>query len=132
MKLTALLALAGAALWWLATAPAADSRMAWRGLGDAFALSGVDSELAVIILLSTAAVICLPRQFYIGVIEARSPDDLIGARGPFILYLAMFALLILPITFAGAALLPAGVDADRYVLQLPVAAGARGWRWSPS
>lgn len=126
VKLTALLALAGAAIWWLATAPAANSGIAWRGLGDAFALSGIDSELAVIILLSTAAVICLPRQFYIGVIEARSPDDLIGARWSFIFYLTMFAILILPITFAGAALLPVAVDADRYVLQLPVAAGARG------
>lgn len=126
VKLTALLALAGASVWWLATAPEADSGIAWQRLGESFAPSGLDHELAVILLLSIAAVICLPRQFYIGVIEARAPDDLVGARWPFILYLAMFAALILPIAFAGAALLPAAIDADQYVLQLPVTARARG------
>lgn len=77
-----------------------------------------------ILLLSACAIICLPRQFYIGVVECRDPGDIRTARWLTPIYFGLFAAAVLPIVAAGHGALPAGsAPPDRWVLDLPLAAG---------
>ncbi|MEM9232953.1 MAG: PAS domain-containing hybrid sensor histidine kinase/response regulator [Pseudomonadota bacterium] len=84
--------------------------------------TGLDlsARLITITLLSMAAIICLPRQFHVAITERRSENDLKRARWLFPLYLGITSLVVVPISIAGAGLLPAGVPADLYVLGLPL------------
>jgi len=74
-------------------------------------------------LISALAVLCLPRQFHAMVVEAREDTDTRMARWIFPLYLAIFMLLVLPISVAGSQLLAAaGANTpDVYVQLLPIA-----------
>ena len=75
-------------------------------------------------LLATVAIICLPRQFHMAVVEFQDRRDLRTARWLLPLYLGLFALLILPIALAGQPMLAQGLlDPDGLVLTLPVAGG---------
>ena len=75
------------------------------------------------ILLAALAVICLPRQFHVAVVESTSPRDLRRARWVFPLYLLLISLFVAPIAAAGLARLPPGTAADTYLLALPLANG---------
>jgi len=70
-----------------------------------------------------AAVVCLPRQFYVAVVEAPDADIIRRARWPFIGYMAMTSLVVLPITLGGLTLLGPAATPDLYVLDLPLAGG---------
>jgi Na+/proline symporter len=103
-----------------------DGNLAREGLtrfSANFAPDRINTDFFVITLLSMAAIICLPRQFYITVIEARSGDDIAAARWPFIIYMVLTLLVVLPISVAGLSLLPLGTLPDLYVLQLPLSQG---------
>lgn len=89
-------------------------------LAGNFAPSKIGTDFFVITMLSMAAILCLPRQFYVTVIEARSSADIGRARWPFIGYLLITLLAVLPIAAAGAALLPGDARTDLFVLQLPL------------
>ena len=67
------------------------------------------------------AIICLPRQFHVTVVENIEPRDLNLARWVFPLYLILAALFVIPIALAGQLLLPAGVEPDSFVISLPLA-----------
>ncbi|MCJ2179084.1 PAS domain-containing hybrid sensor histidine kinase/response regulator [Novosphingobium album (ex Hu et al. 2023)] len=98
-----------------------------RGLaavGEQFSPAHLSLDFAVITLISAMAIIALPRQFYMGLVEAREPGDFVRARFGLAAYVALMALLVLPIALAGSALLPAAIAPDRYVLQLPESAGS--------
>ncbi len=82
---------------------------------------GVDFFAAT--LAAGLAIICLPRQFYLGFVEAPSPEATRSARWPFLLYLAAVSLLALPLAAAGLAVLGPAVPPDLYVLALPLATG---------
>ncbi|HEU0305557.1 MAG TPA: hybrid sensor histidine kinase/response regulator, partial [Lysobacter sp.] len=56
-------------------------------------------------LLAFTAIVCLPRQFHVAVVECQDPNDLRPARWLFGSYLALFTLLVVPITLAGQAVL---------------------------
>ncbi len=74
-------------------------------------------------LLAAAAIICLPRQFHVAVVENADPKDLRVARWIFPGYLILASLFVLPIATAGMLTFPDGsVDADTFVLTLPLAA----------
>jgi Na+/proline symporter/signal transduction histidine kinase len=88
-----------------------------------FAPDRINADFFVITLLSMAAIICLPRQFYITVIEARSGDDVAAARWPFLIYMVLTLLVVLPISVAGLSLLSPEKLPDLYVLQLPLSQG---------
>ena len=89
-----------------------------------FAPSDIDARFWTILFLSACAIICLPRQFHIGIVECRDPADIRTARWLTPLYFALFAVAVLPIVAAGhAALDPAAAPPDRWVLDLPLAAG---------
>lgn len=73
--------------------------------------------------LSACAILLLPRQFHVTVVENRSEGELNLARFLFPLYLVAINLLVLPVAIGGAMTLGPGVDPDLYVLQLPIASG---------
>ncbi len=93
-------------------------------LGQRFEPRHLSLDVAVISLISATAIITLPRQFYMGLAEAQSPVDLVRARFGLASYLAIMALLILPIALAGITLARPGTSADFYVLDLPMVAGS--------
>ncbi|MBB3243416.1 Na+/proline symporter/CheY-like chemotaxis protein [Pseudomonas sp. Tn43] len=67
------------------------------------------------------AIICLPRQFHVTVVENIDPQDLRLAKWVFPAYLALAALFVVPIALAGQMLLPGSVLPDSFVISLPLA-----------
>ncbi|RDZ26423.1 hybrid sensor histidine kinase/response regulator [Lysobacter silvisoli] len=83
---------------------------------------GLPAGFAAQTLLAFAAIICLPRQFHVAVVECQDPNDLRPARWLFGGYLALISLLVVPITLTGQAVLSGTtVSPDTYVLALPLA-----------
>ena len=77
---------------------------------------------ASLTFLSMLAIMFLPRQFQIAVVENVDERHLNKAVWLFPLYLLVINIFVLPITFAGLMHFPAGnVDADTFVLNLPIA-----------
>lgn len=80
-------------------------------------------RFVVLTLLSACATLCLPRQFHMAVVEASSERQ-IARAAPFLVgYLALFAVLVPPITAAGRAATP-DASPDLFVLALPAALGS--------
>jgi len=73
------------------------------------------------ILLSAAAIICLPRQFHVLAVEARGGES--HSRWGVPLYLVLFSLAVIPITAAGNLIVQNIDNADLYVLLLPMMQG---------
>ncbi len=77
-------------------------------------------------VLSTFAIILLPRQFHVTVVENSNINDVRRAAWLLPLYLIAINLFVVPIAIAGLITFgPSGVDADTYVLALPVETGHR-------
>jgi Na+/proline symporter/signal transduction histidine kinase/CheY-like chemotaxis protein len=78
-------------------------------------------------VLSAAAILLLPRQFHMTVVENRSLTDVRRAAWMFPIYLIGINLFVIPIMMAGDLLLTTpGVDRDMTVLALPLQANAGG------
>ncbi len=107
----------------LADVPAAKLAAPLEQLQSGFTWGALTSDFWVRTLLSALAILCLPRQFYVGVIEARGPDAVARARGPFIAYMMVISLLVLPLALAGMTLLPWDAEPDLYVLAVPLQQG---------
>jgi len=74
------------------------------------------------IFLSMMAMIFLPRQFQVAVVENVNEEHLTKAIWLFPLYLLAINIFVLPVAFAGVLNFPGNsVDADTYVLTLPLA-----------
>jgi Na+/proline symporter/nitrogen-specific signal transduction histidine kinase len=73
------------------------------------------------ITLSMLVLVCLPRQFQVIAVENVNEDHLQKAMWLFPLYLLAINLFVLPIAFGGSLHFTAGVDADTFVLTLPIA-----------
>ncbi|MEM1384842.1 MAG: sensor histidine kinase [Pseudomonadota bacterium] len=73
--------------------------------------------------LAATAILCLPRQFQVTVVENVDQRHLITASWMFPLYLLLISLFTLPIAVMGLTLLPAESNPDLYVLNLPLQAG---------
>jgi Na+/proline symporter/nitrogen-specific signal transduction histidine kinase len=72
--------------------------------------------------LSALAVLMLPRQFQVSVVENSNERHLRRAIWMFPLYLLLINVFVLPIALAGQLAFPGGgVDADSFVLTLPIA-----------
>jgi Na+/proline symporter/signal transduction histidine kinase len=78
------------------------------------------SRWLVLVLLSAFAIILLPRQFHVTVVENRTPEELRMAGILLPLYLIAINVFVLPIAMAGVITLGSGGDSDLYVLQLPL------------
>jgi Na+/proline symporter/signal transduction histidine kinase len=73
-------------------------------------------------ILAMAAILCLPRQFHVAVVEFRDTSELKVARWLFPTYLLVFAALVIPIALAGLTQFSGqDVNPDTYVLSLPIA-----------
>jgi len=84
---------------------------------------GIDGTAWVTMsILATAAILCLPRQFHVTVVENTEPRDLRKAAWLFPLYLIAINIFVIPIAVAGLSTFPQGVDGDMFVLALPLAA----------
>ncbi len=92
---------------------------------DTFAPRNMTFDVPVILMVSVFAIVALPRQFYMGFVEARTAQDMPRARLGLSLYLAAMALVVVPIALAGRSLLPEGTPTDLYVLRLPDWAGSQ-------
>ncbi|HEY0878782.1 MAG TPA: sensor histidine kinase [Zeimonas sp.] len=73
--------------------------------------------------LSATAIVCLPRQFQVTVVEISDERHLRTASWLFPLYLFLITLFVLPIAIGGLSLLPEGSNPDMFVLTLPMWAG---------
>ena len=74
------------------------------------------------LVLAMAAILCLPRQFHVAIVEFRSVDELRTARWVFPAYLLLFAALVVPIALAGLTQFAGqAVNPDTFVLALPLA-----------
>ena len=78
------------------------------------------SRWIVLTMLSAFAIILLPRQFHVTVVENRTPNELRVAKLLFPLYLIAINIFVLPIAIAGLLTLGSNGNADLYVLQLPL------------
>jgi len=95
--------------------------------GNPFTVDRLPAGFLTQTLLASAAILCLPRQFHVTVVELREDMDNRSARWLFPLYLVLFCVFVVPITLAGLRLLPPGLyGGDLYVLALPMQAG-QGW-----
>lgn len=85
------------------------------------------SEWFWLSLLSFFAVILLPRQFHVAVVENSNPNYVARAMWLFPLYLLLINIFVLPIACAGLMQLDGtGFRPDNFVLGLPLAYG-QGW-----
>ena len=74
-------------------------------------------------VLSLFAIVLLPRQFHVGVVENHSEAEVRRAAWLFPLYLVLINLFVMPIAMAGLLTFPAGgTDGDMFVLALPLKA----------
>src|SRR5437868_4077455 len=77
------------------------------------------------VLLSFCAIMLLPRQFHVSVVENSSDAEVGRARWLFPLYLVAINLFVIPIALAGLITFPFGaLDSDMYVLALPIEGNA--------
>ena len=82
----------------------------------------VPEGFGIQIVLAMVAILCLPRQFHVAIVEFRDKTDLRVARWVFPLYLFVFAALVVPIALAGLTQFAGqDVNPDTYVLSLPLA-----------
>ncbi len=75
------------------------------------------------LILSASAIICLPRQFQITVVEIANERNLQKASWLFPLYLLLISLFVIPLAVAGLTILPAGSNPDQFLLTVPMALG---------
>lgn len=110
----------------------------FHGLGDLTHRVAVSPQLSariaatpdlattlVMTLLAGMAIIFLPRQFHVAIVENRKPEDVRKAAWLFPLYLVAINLFVMPLAIAGLVIFPHGaIDRDMTVLALPIAAKA--------
>jgi Na+/proline symporter/signal transduction histidine kinase len=110
----------------------------YHGFGDLFSRAAAEPKLAAMLtplegvaggyaswvwltILSMMAIMFLPRQFQVTVIENLDERHLNKAIWLFPLYMLAINVFVLPIAFGGLLRFPQGVDADTFVLTLPMA-----------
>lgn len=123
VKLLAFLAVGALALLHLPGSGGMAARMG--AAADTVLAQGLPGGFVAQTLLAFLAIVCLPRQFHVGVVECQDPADVRAARWMFGLYLVLVSLMVVPITLAGSHLLrDSGVSPDAYVLALPQVLGS--------
>jgi Na+/proline symporter/signal transduction histidine kinase len=111
----------------------------FNGFTDIFAQAAQDPDLRILftldnvgtytdwtwlMFLSAMAIMFLPRQFQMAVVENVDESHLQKAVWLFPLYLVLINIFVLPIALGGRLLFPDGsIDADTYVLTIPIVQG---------
>ncbi len=110
----------------------------YHGFGDIFARVAAETDLRLMLapfggvggdysswiwltILSMLAIMFLPRQFQVTVVENKDEQHLRKAIWLFPLYMLLINIFVLPIAFGGLLYFPRGADADAFVLTLPMA-----------
>ncbi|MBN8677102.1 MAG: GHKL domain-containing protein [Chitinophagales bacterium] len=78
----------------------------------------------MLMLLSLFAIILLPRQFHISVVENTHPRQITKAMWVFPLYLLLINIFVLPVAMAGKMAFGDTIHPDTYVLSIPLSQGA--------
>ncbi|MEM8590486.1 MAG: sensor histidine kinase [Pseudomonadota bacterium] len=84
---------------------------------------GFEGRWITTLFLAGAAMVCLPRQFQVMVVENADERHLSTASWLFPLYLMLISLFVVPITISGLSVLPADANPDLFVLTVPLSAG---------
>ena len=122
VKLAALVAVGLFVIWAGGGLAAIFSRAADAGV-NIYGNETSSSRWIALNVLSIAAIICLPRQFQITVVENADETHLRTAGWAFPAYLLAMSLFTLPIAHYGLSAMPAGSNPDMFVLTVPLAAG---------
>ncbi|MGQ0677942.1 MAG: histidine kinase, partial [Rhodospirillales bacterium] len=86
---------------------------------------GAFGNWMTLMILSMAAIVCLPRQWQVTVVENTDEKHLDKALWLFPLYLLLINVFVLPLALAGLMLFPGGqADSDTFVLAVPMLARA--------
>lgn len=80
----------------------------------------------MLLLLSACAILLLPRQFHIAVVENTNPRHVLTAMWMFPLYMLLINIFVFPIALTGKLMLPPEVVPDTYMINLPLRSGAYG------
>ena len=126
VKLVAFLAVGAFVTFWMFT----PVELVERAMKTPEALRAIEytpsiGNFLTMVLLSFCAIMLLPRQFHVSVVENSSDAEVGRARWLFPLYLVAINLFVIPIALAGLIAFPFGaVDSDMYVLALPVEGNA--------
>jgi Na+/proline symporter/nitrogen-specific signal transduction histidine kinase len=80
----------------------------------------------MLMMLSLFAIILLPRQFHISVVENTTPRHIPKAMWVFPLYLLLINIFVFPVALAGKMAFGDSIHPDTYVLSLPL---SEGWYW---
>jgi len=126
VKLVALLAVAMFAMYGVLDGPRAalESMVIDPDMSSLFLPVDMPDGFLAQTVLAMAAMICLPRQYHVAVVECGGERDLRMARWLFPLYLGVVMLTVLPIAMAGLKVFGTNnVNADTFVLALPLAHG---------
>jgi Na+/proline symporter/nitrogen-specific signal transduction histidine kinase len=77
-------------------------------------------------VLAVSAIICLPRQFQVTVVENSDENHLRTASWAFPGYMLLMSLFTVPIALFGLTTMPAGSSPDMFTLTVPLAANQQG------
>ena len=128
VKLVAFVAVGVFVTFWMFDGPARAVRAragAARHRRGAHARARCSARSLAMTLLSLFAIVLLPRQFHVTVVENNSEGEIRRAAWLFPLYLVLINLFVVPIALAGLlTFAPGQVDSDMFVLALPLAAGS--------
>ncbi|EKE82099.1 PAS domain-containing hybrid sensor histidine kinase/response regulator [Idiomarina xiamenensis] len=80
----------------------------------------LDFDFVVQTFMAAGAILCLPRQFHVAVVDNVDIRHLRTARWGFPLYLALTAMAIVPIAISGQFFFSPAVDGSTYALRLPL------------
>jgi Na+/proline symporter/signal transduction histidine kinase/CheY-like chemotaxis protein len=78
-------------------------------------------------LVAAFAILCLPRQFHVSVVENVHPADVRWAAWIFPLYLVVINLFVVPVAAGGLLQFASADDGDTFMVLVPQAAGAPGF-----
>jgi PAS domain S-box-containing protein len=129
VKLIAFLACGIYVTYFLADGPSEIFSAAYRNHPAADAVLKIGEEdtayvtWTTLIILSMSAIMFLPRQFHVSVVENSSPRNILTAMWLFPLYMLLINVFVIPIALYG---INSGIpvqQADTYVLNIPVSHG---------
>lgn len=120
VKLVALIAVGVFCVWGVANGVGDVFANAPAGLTEAAASEVFGGRWIVLTFLSATAIICLPRQFQVAVVENIEERHLKTASWLFPLYLFGMTLFIMPIAIVGLQTMPADANPDLFLLTLPL------------
>jgi Na+/proline symporter/CheY-like chemotaxis protein len=127
IKLVAFLAVGIFVTFWMFDGPVSLFNQALRRPDIAAVLHSeprLDTFVAMT-LLAFIAILLLPRQFHVAVVENNNASEIKRAAWLFPVYLVLINLFVVPIAIAGLLTFsPGAVDSDMFVLALPLQAGS--------